>query len=1122
MRYSEIISLNERFQPAYDLENEMEDYWKTFIPTRKFYEILKETLDVLESNLVENRQSIWIQGTYGTGKSHAAAVIKHLLSDDPEVLDDFDIKDSQLAARLRSFREKKRIFPVVIKGTSGITDPGEFTLLVEKSVKRALRDEGHDLSVKTDFENLIEQLNKGIINFEGIFQGTELELFGKEQILSLLEKEDIEIQRKVEKVLSSNRISIGKKNITEWLKEVNEELKERGIADNLMIFWDEFTGIMDLENSGPLLTEVQNIAELSAKHGIYLFIISHRTPHHLKHKGKEEDVEKILGRFKLLEYSMESITTYHLIENTIKKKDEKRYNSLKNESISKIVDVINRITAIEDDARASLENIFPIHPYTAYIATIIARQIGSTERSIFKFLYNDKNGFKAFLSSDVTERPFLTADNLWDFFFEDFERIESEKVYSIIERYKLYNEEMEALEERYSVVFKVVLLLNLIYRLVELGEASILKPEIENICHIFEGYLEESRVKEVLDYMDNRKIMNKNPDGMFLISSSTLPSEEIEREKETLRDTFNKVSVVLSEDNKNELLNSINALREVETHIFDLPPNEFSLKSRLETAFKEDYAVQVALFLGLNETEINKIESYLIKASNEDHLKNKLLIVSKKELGEDEFDRFLEYKARSNIAARHNYMEDKEENEKYAKKIIDKWINEIQNDYLTYFFYGKDDSELFSRLGNSIDEKFSRKIFPYGLETVEAKQNKNIWKNERSPKTAEIFLFAENREELEEKTRSGVNKYLRIILKDNNGNYIVDNNFNFKDDASREHPIIVMDGEIKKAIENEGDGVFNLGDTLKFLSKHPYGLYKSKINIAALSFLMRKYVDQLFEAGSGIQVTKERMRDKVIDIFNYWENGRNKEKLNVRCGSENEKKLIRLFSDIFDLSDVNSLNDVKWKIKEWVKEQNIPLWLFRYKDSSQEEKIERIFNLIFDFTKSNDTEIDSNMMGEIINEIEDFELDIKNHIKIATSQKEGLWIDAVRDWLKEHLTEENGDISYSDIMKYLKHHLQEDMGSWNENDVKDKVKDWYIKSISKPSDSVVDPVSGNDPVVDPVTVIDPVSGTGTEAIDRVKERINQLAPEELREVLKKLIDKDPSVVGILEQLIGGH
>ena len=77
MLYSDIISLNERFQPAYDLENELEDYWKTFIPNKRFYKILGETLNALESNHVEDRQSIWIQGTYGTGKSHAAAVIKH-------------------------------------------------------------------------------------------------------------------------------------------------------------------------------------------------------------------------------------------------------------------------------------------------------------------------------------------------------------------------------------------------------------------------------------------------------------------------------------------------------------------------------------------------------------------------------------------------------------------------------------------------------------------------------------------------------------------------------------------------------------------------------------------------------------------------------------------------------------------------------------------------------------------------------------------------------------------------------------------------------------------------------------------------------------------------------------
>ena len=71
-----------------------------------------------------------------------------------------------------------------------------------------------------------------------------------------------------------------------------------------------------------------------------------------------------------------------------------------------------------------------------------------------------------------------------------------------------------------------------------------------------------------------------------------------------------------------------------------MPPNKFNLHSKLENAFSKDHAVQIALFLGLDGTEINKIESYLSEASKEDHLRNKLLVVSKNELGEENFDRF--------------------------------------------------------------------------------------------------------------------------------------------------------------------------------------------------------------------------------------------------------------------------------------------------------------------------------------------------------------------------------------------------------------------------------------------------------------------------------------------------
>lgn len=69
MRYEEIIELNDYFQPVYDLENEIGTYWKQFIPNEKFYKMLSETINSLESSNPEERKSIWLQGAYGTGKA---------------------------------------------------------------------------------------------------------------------------------------------------------------------------------------------------------------------------------------------------------------------------------------------------------------------------------------------------------------------------------------------------------------------------------------------------------------------------------------------------------------------------------------------------------------------------------------------------------------------------------------------------------------------------------------------------------------------------------------------------------------------------------------------------------------------------------------------------------------------------------------------------------------------------------------------------------------------------------------------------------------------------------------------------------------------------------------------
>ncbi|MCM8783057.1 MAG: hypothetical protein NC909_01485 [Candidatus Omnitrophica bacterium] len=111
MKYKDILGLYEYFQPVYDITSERGDYWKQFIPTKTFLDTLKTFLNSLESKESQNRKSIWLQGAYGTGKSHATGVIKHLLWDDLEKIEDFieKISDAQLRERLRNFRKENKV-----------------------------------------------------------------------------------------------------------------------------------------------------------------------------------------------------------------------------------------------------------------------------------------------------------------------------------------------------------------------------------------------------------------------------------------------------------------------------------------------------------------------------------------------------------------------------------------------------------------------------------------------------------------------------------------------------------------------------------------------------------------------------------------------------------------------------------------------------------------------------------------------------------------------------------------------------------------------------------------------------------------------------------------------------
>ena len=87
-KYSDYIKMQD-FLPVYDMTDETPDMWRTFIPTKQFCDLLQRSITAITSSDISKRRSMWVRGTFGTGKSHASSVVRHLLCDSSEQIDGY-------------------------------------------------------------------------------------------------------------------------------------------------------------------------------------------------------------------------------------------------------------------------------------------------------------------------------------------------------------------------------------------------------------------------------------------------------------------------------------------------------------------------------------------------------------------------------------------------------------------------------------------------------------------------------------------------------------------------------------------------------------------------------------------------------------------------------------------------------------------------------------------------------------------------------------------------------------------------------------------------------------------------------------------------------------------------
>lgn len=102
-KYSDLIVLRGQ-KAAYNIQTEEDGAWKVFIANEQFNDILRRVISSVFNNDTNVHKSFWIEGTYGTGKSHAAAVIEHLLCDDVSQIADY-VNEEYAAPKYDALRQ---------------------------------------------------------------------------------------------------------------------------------------------------------------------------------------------------------------------------------------------------------------------------------------------------------------------------------------------------------------------------------------------------------------------------------------------------------------------------------------------------------------------------------------------------------------------------------------------------------------------------------------------------------------------------------------------------------------------------------------------------------------------------------------------------------------------------------------------------------------------------------------------------------------------------------------------------------------------------------------------------------------------------------------------------------
>lgn len=1056
-KYNDIVTLRS-MKPAYNIKYEGPDDWKSFIANDQFNDLLRKTISAVRNNDADNHKPIWIAGTYGSGKSHAGAVLKHLLCDSIDKITEYvdeeyhDSKYDLLRNSLMNLRHDTRLFPVNLYGQQDIAHEADLSLQLQKEVKNALKKEGISITVQTDFDNYIQHIENEPAFWEMLIQNNdELRSVAPstDKLKSRLRSCDTEVLDRMRMALRNGGYSIPLQtaNLQNWLFEVQGELRKQGTYKGLLIIWDEFTDIVCSDIGVQLLKILQNIAEamMSPENDSYFLFLSHPSA---LNSLKEAERTQTMGRYHYVTYNMETVSAFRIMSKKFKVEDREKYELHRQYFCSILDELLTEFSSSSTDpsqTKADLSNLFPLHPATANLATYFAREAGSSSRSVFEFLAC--NEVKAFFDDEeaYANKETITSDYLWDYVQEYFES-DSVRFGAVTERFNSNHVTVEAQGNEYLAVFKGVLLLN---ALNNIANESSVTPSEENILKLFEGTMLYDNVPAILAYFNEKGIIQRQPDGNYSILYTALPSNEIQGIKDDLRKTTYLYTdeVIAYGGVANAMIDRwlLKATRQVSFKFFSLSSNEYVLLNKLENFARTalSYSVVLAIFVGRTKQELLELQAIVEKAVKDERFQKICFFVVETPMDEKKYERFIEYQANATCAQKHGLADQKETYSKNSEEMISNWMSEIRSGSITWYLHSEQGVISGSKIASALNTNIAPKIFTAGLESlmlIQMRNSNTYWKKASVKATVDSVLSYNTKQEVYDKLVPQA-KHVEYLFQDS-----LDDNLEWKQDVGEEHPLKKVSNYIDSVLKRyrTNNQVFNLGEKLLDLTKPPYGLFQSYGPMAMVAFAMRKYVGKIFDT-NGKPRTAKHLVDDIVEMFKVWESGKTSTKLNFMFESKEAgsitKNLIKRFKldRLPGYSDVSSLTDARWAMThEYSASVGYPLWSLKYVSECSDENRELIDGIIKVITDSESVK-NPQLMSRVAEGLKN-NIDLGNLLLESANNFETGFKNYVMTLEYINMTEPE----FAEAKQFLEGHLEGTIGLWTERGVEDTLKNWRL------------------------------------------------------------------------------